>query len=138
MRSYFALTVACLLFSPVAFAAQAADEMLIAGLQAWVSNGSEAGLHTWYSDQPDVVLEMQDKLRPELKRLGDVIDTEVIAIQPISKRVTRYYLAVYFSNAPLWIRIERYATDKRVVFLPLRFSTNPDQILPSYLTDLQL
>lgn len=138
MRSYFALISACFVFSSVAFAAQPPDEVLITGLQAWVSHGSEAGLRTWYSDQPDTVSELQEKLRPELKRLGDVIDSEVIAVQPISKRITRYYVAIYCANAPLWIRIERYATDKRPLFLPLRFSPNPDEILPSYLTELQL
>jgi len=138
MRSYFTLISVCFVFSSVGLAAQPPDEVLIAGLKAWLANGSEAGLRTWYSDQPDMVLELQEKLRPELKRLGDVIDTEVIAVQPVSKRVTRYYVAIYCATAPLWIRIERYATDKRPLFLPFRFSTNSDQILPSYLTELQL
>src|SRR3954465_10567474 len=114
MRSYFVLTFACIVFSSGAFAAQP-DEVLNSGLQAWVSHGSEAGLRTWYSDQPDAVTEVLEKLRPELKRLGDVIDTEVIAVQPVSKRVTRYYVAIYFTTAPLWIRIERYETEKRVL-----------------------
>ena len=116
-------------------AAPSPDKTLTLGLQAWLDNGVDAGLRTWFADRPELAFEMKNQLQPLIKELGDVIDTEVVAIQPISKRVTRYYVAVYFTRAPLWLRVERYASEKAAFYLPLRFSTDPDRILPGYLTE---
>ncbi|MEO6002995.1 MAG: hypothetical protein ABIZ04_20325 [Opitutus sp.] len=139
MRSLLVLSLACLLTTPaVSFAAQSPDPELLNGLQAWNANGPIAGLRVWYASQPDLALELGDTLKAAVKTMGQVIDTEVIAIQPVSKRVTRYYVAVNYTNGPLWIRIERYVSDKQPIFLRLRFSTDPDRILPGYLTEFQL
>jgi len=61
-----------------------------------------------------------------------------VAIQTVSKRVVRYYVAVYYSRSPLWLRIERYTGERSSFFLPLRFSVDPDRILPGYITEFQL
>jgi hypothetical protein len=78
---------------------------------------------------------MRDKLFPVTRDLGDVIDSEVVNIQVISKRVTRYYVAVYYTRCPVWIRIERYSSRDKSFYLPLKFSLNPDDILPGYVTE---
>jgi hypothetical protein len=78
---------------------------------------------------------MNAKLSSATKNLGFVIDTEVVAIQTISKRVTRYYVAINFARRPLWIRIERYMGNDKASYLPLKFSLEPDDFLPGYLTD---
>ena len=137
MRSLAFVAFLLLLALPGTFAAQVPDKVLSHGLQAWQDNGVEAGLRTWYADRPALAYEMKEKLQPLIAELGEVIDTELIAIQPISKRVTRYYVAVYFTRAPLWLRVERYASEKQGFYLPLRFSTDPDRILPGYLTEFQ-
>ena len=138
MRFFVVLALACLIVPRAASAAQTPDPVLTIGLQAWIDNGVDAGLHTWYPDRPELALEMKEKLLPVIKDLGEVIDTEVVAIQPLSKRVTRYYIAVYFTRCPLWLRVERYASDKKAFYLPLKFSIDPDRILPGYLTEFQL
>lgn len=137
MRSIVLFVLTSLLVQVPAFAAQRPDPILLNGLQAWLDNGVDAGLRTLYSDRPALAFEMKEKLQPFIRELGDVIDTEVIAIQTVSKRVTRYYVAVYFTRAPLWLRIERYASEKTSFYFPLRFSTDPDRILPGYLTEFQ-
>ena len=138
MRSLLLLLVGLLATPAVTFAAQTPDPVLLNGLQAWVANGPDAGLRVWYADQPELALELKETLLAGAKSMGQVIDTEVIAIQPVSKRVTRYYVAVNYTNGPLWIRIERYVSDKHPIFLRLRFSSDPDRILPGYLTEFQL
>lgn len=137
MRPFLLLLLSCCIagLASSARAAQTPDPVLLEGLRAWDVNGLEAGLHVWYADRPTVGFEMKEKLLPVIKDLGEVIDTEVVAIQTISKRVTRYYVAVYFERCPLWLRVERYAGEKRTFYLPLRYSIDPDRILPGYLTE---
>ena len=121
-------------FGPFARAAQPADPVLVNGLQAFVSNGLDAGVRVWFADRPELAAEMHDQLFKATRALGSLIDTEIVAVQPVSKRVTRYYAALYFTRCPLWLRVERYQNEDRAFYLPLRFSTNPDEILPGYIT----
>jgi hypothetical protein len=133
----FVLLLACLIFgalSPVR-AASAPDPVLVDALRASVANGLDAGLRTLYSNRAWLAQEMKEKLTPVTRTLGDIIDTEIVAVQPVSKRVTRYYVAIYFTRCPLWLRIERYANQEQAFYLPLRFSTNPDEIMPGFITD---
>lgn len=140
MRALLALFSALCLLASAAPAARAAtpqvpDRVLVEGLDAALPNGLEAMLRIWYADRPALALEMRDKLYPLTRTLGTVIDTEIVAIQPVSKRVTRYYVAIYFSRCPVWMRVERYANNETAFYLPLRFSTNPDEIMPGYITE---
>ncbi|MDD2765032.1 MAG: hypothetical protein PHE83_13775 [Opitutaceae bacterium] len=109
--------------------------MFTKGLQACVTNNLEACLGIWYAGYPKLAAEMNAKVSAATKNLGNVIDTEVVATQTISKRVTRYYAAIYFARRPLWIRIERYTSGEGSFYLPLKYSFEPDEILPGYLTD---
>jgi hypothetical protein len=132
------LVSALLMVSPsLTHAAQPADPVLVEGLQTFVSNGIEAGLRAWYSDRPELGAEMREQLFKVTRNLGPIIDTEVVAVQAVSKRVTRYYVALYFTRCPLWMRVERYQNAERAFYLPLRFSTNPDEILPGYVTEFR-
>jgi hypothetical protein len=137
MRPLLSLLLSCFLFGSVGIAAQTPDPVLLNGLKAWLANGSDAGLHVWYADNPELSFTMKEKVRTVVRDMGSVFDTEVIAIQTISKRVTRYYVAVYYDSGPLWLRIERYLSDKQASYLPVRFSTDPDRILPGYITEFQ-
>jgi hypothetical protein len=127
-------TILLLVIAPLR-AAQAPDPVLIQGLQTFVSNGIEAGLRVWFSDRPQLGAEMRDQLVKATQNFGSIIDTEIVAVQPVSKRVTRYYVAIYFNRCPLWLRVERYQNGDRAFYLPLRFSTNPDEVLPGYVTE---
>jgi hypothetical protein len=120
---------------PAARAAQAPDPVLVNGLHAFAANGIEAGLRVWFSDRPDLGAEMRELLFKTTRTLGSIIDTEIVAVQLVSKRVTRYYVAIYFTRCPLWLRVERYQNQDRAFYLPLRLSTNPDEILPGYITE---
>lgn len=137
MRLPFAL-VSCLfslcLAVPVR-AAQTPDPVLLEGLRSFISNGPEAGLRVWFSDRPELAIESHEALLRATRNLGRIIDTELVAVQPVSKRVTRYYVAIYFEKRPLWLRVERYASGERAFYLPLRMSVNPDEILPGYITE---
>lgn len=136
MRSKLLLLVPlCLLLLAPARAAQAPDPVLVQGLQTFVSNGIEAGLRVWFSDRPELGAEMREALLKATRNLGPIIDTEIVAVQPVSKRVKRYYVAIYFNRCPLWLRVERYENADRAFYLPLRFSTNPDEVLPGYITE---
>lgn len=127
-----AFLLACL---PATRAAQPPDPVLTDGLKAIVANSLEAGLRTWYANRIWLADEMKDRLFPLTRTLGSVIDTEIIAVQPVSKRVTRYYVAIYFTRCPVWLRVERYANAEQAFYLPLRFSTNADEILPGFVTE---
>ena len=136
MRSFFILTACFVILRGAVFAAEI-DPVLRTGLNTWVENGAEAGLRAWYSDRPAVAFETKEKLLSVVADLGTPIDSEVVAVQTISQRVTRYYVAIYFTQGPLWIRIERYANNVTAFYLPLKFSTDPDRILPGYITEFQ-
>lgn len=131
------LLAACIALAlPSVRAAQtpSVDPVLTQGLQSMMSNGVYAGLRVWFANRPAIGTEMYDRINPVIRPLGNLIDHEIVAVQPISTRVTRYYVALYFTRCPLWLRVERYANDEQAFYLPLRFSTNPDEILPGYVT----
>jgi hypothetical protein len=118
--------------------AQPVDPVLANGLQACVTNGLQACLEVWYAGRPghpEMNGEMNAKVCAETKNLGEVFDTEVVAIQTISKRITRYYVAIYFTRRPLWIRIDRYTVRDRSFYLPFKYSLEADDFLPGSLTD---
>ena len=130
--------VSILLFlTPAVRAAEPPDPVLLEGLQTFVANGIDAGLRVWYLDRPELAAEMREQLFKATKNFGTIIDTEVVAVQPVSKRVKRYYVAIYFTRCPLWLRVERYQNGERAFYLPLRFSTNPDEVLPGYITEFR-
>jgi hypothetical protein len=135
MRSWLLLLSFVVLASTPLRAAQPPDPVLVQGLETFVTNGIEAGLRVWYSDRPELGAEMRDQLLKATRTLGPIIDSEIVAVQPISKRVKRYYVAIYFHRCPLWLRVERYQNGDRAFYLPLRFSTNPDEVLPGYITE---
>jgi hypothetical protein len=134
MRALVSLFALAVLTSALP-AAQAPDPILVEGLQTFATNGIEAGLRVWYSDRPELGAEMRELLFKSTRNLGSIIDTEIVAVQLVSKRVTRYYVAIYFTRCPLWLRVERYQNQDRAFYLPLRVSTNPDEILPGYITE---
>ena len=136
MRSTLLLACVILVLAPALRATQTPDPVLTKGLQVYMTNGLEACLWVWYADRPKLAAEMKDKVSAVTKDFGEVIDTEIVAIQPISKRITRYYVGIYFARRPLWIRVERYTgSDNKSIFLPLKFSLEADDILPGYLID---
>jgi hypothetical protein len=137
MRLNLLLVLLALCFAPGLRAAQTPDPILVDGLQNFVTNGIDAGVRTWYSDRPALAAEMRDLLTRVTANLGNLIDSEIVAVQPVSKRVTRYYVALYFTRCPLWMRVERYQNAERAFYLPLRFSINPDEILPGYITEFR-
>lgn len=115
-------------------AAQTPDSTLTLGIQTCVNNGLESGMRVWYADQPKLGTEMVEKITQASAALGGLIDAELVTIQPVSKRVTRYYVALYFARSPLWVRIERYESRDKVYYFPLKCSTQSDEILPGYVT----
>jgi hypothetical protein len=135
MRNFLALVSLLLLSAGGIRAASAPDPTLTLGLQTCVSNGIDAGIRTWYADREDLGTDMSNKVLNDSAKLGSLIDYEVVATQAISKRVTRYYVALYFTRGPLWLRVERYDNREKALFLPLRCSTNPDEVLPGYITE---
>lgn len=135
MRAFASLLVLSAALTSALPAAQSPDPILVEGLQTFATNGIEAGLRVWYSDRPELGAEMRELLFKSTRNLGSIIDTEIVAVQLVSKRVTRYYVAIYFTRCPLWLRVERYQNQDRAFYLPLRVSTNPDEILPGYITE---
>jgi hypothetical protein len=71
-------------------ASTAPDATLTRGLENFLANGVEAGVRSLYPDRPELAVKVKDEMLPATKNLGDVIDTEIVAVQPISKRVTRF------------------------------------------------
>lgn len=123
----------CLLFMaplPTALAAGSRDATLDAGLQACEVNGIRACLRIWYPDRPEWVTRFEDGIREKTLGLGDITGTEVVTSQTLSSQVVRYYVVVYYDQAPLWLRIDRYTVGIKQRFLPLEYSLKPEDILP--------
>lgn len=138
MKLRAALLALCVLVAPALRAAVAADLTLNNTLTQFVTNGLESGLRTLYgADHAGLAMEMYEKIFPAVRNLGDIIDTEIVVTQPVSKRVTRFYVAIYYTRRPLWVRIERYQNADRAFYLPLKFSLNSDDILPGYITEFR-
>lgn len=135
MRPVVLVALFVLLASPLARGAQSAEMILNDGLREFVTNGPEAGIRAWFSDRPELAAQMTKRVLSASSTLGSTIDSEVVATQRLSTRVTRVFVAIYFARSPLWIRLERYDNGEKSFFLPLKCSTDPDEILPGYITD---
>lgn len=126
------------LSGPALRAAPSADPVLTRGLQLAISSGLESCLETWYAGppgHPEIHPAFNARIVAETKSLGDIFDAEVLSVQSISKRVTRYYVAIYFARRPVWISIERYASRDQSFYLPLKYSMEADDILPAAMTE---
>ena len=140
MRCLLACALLVALAAPQARAATPEpDPAVTQGLQLYQteSNGLEACLGVWFNDKPKLAEELLEQIGPVAKDLGVVQGAEVVATQRVSQRVERYFIAVYYTRRPLWLSLERYALPDKTTSLGLRFSTDEDKILPSYLTDVQ-
>ncbi len=135
MRTPPAVLLAVLLLAPAVRAVPVNEPVRAKTLQICQTSGLEAALLNLYADRPVLAADLKEKVAALTKGLGAVIDTEVIATHPIGKRLVRFYVAVYFVRRPLWLRIDRYAGRDDPVFLPPRYSLDPDEILPGYLTE---
>lgn len=135
MRPNIVLASLLLTLASAAHGAPAADPVLTKGLQVCLTNGVEACVLNWYADRPKLAAETRDKIAAFTKDLGNVFDTEVVTVQPITKRLTRFYVAIYFTRRPLWLRVDRYTGSDQSFFLPLKYSLDPDDILPGYVTE---
>jgi len=135
MRPALACLAALLLLPPAVRAVPVNDPVLAKTLQICQTSGLETALLNLYADRPVLAAELKEKVSALTRGLGVVIDTEVVATHPIGKRLVRFYVAVYFVRRPLWLRIDRYAGRDDPVFLPPRYSLDPDEILPGYLTE---
>ena len=124
---------------PARAAAPEPDPAVTQGLQLYQteSNGLEACLGVWFSDKPKLAEELLDQIGPVAKDLGVVQGAEIVATQRVSQKVERYFIAVYYTRRPLWLSLERYVLPDKTTSLGLKFSTDEDKILPSYLTDVQ-
>lgn len=138
MRALLAPLLALFLCAaPFARAAQANDPKLQNAFSTWIANGVDAGLAALYSERAEFALDLRQPLLAITDRLGSTVDWEVVAVQTVSTRVVRYYIAVYYQRRPLWLRVERYSNGEKVFYLPLRYSLSPDDILPGYVTEFK-
>ena len=135
MRPSLVLASVLLALAPAVRGAPAADPVLTKGLQVCLTNGIEACVLNLYADRPKLAVEIRDKIVAYTKDLGNVIDTEVVTVQPITRRLTRFYVAIYFARRPLWLRGDRYTGSDQSFFLPLKYSAELDDILPGYITE---
>lgn len=115
---------------PTAWAAGSRDATLDAGLKACEVNGIRACLRILYPDRPEWVSRFEDGIREKTQGLGDITGTEVVTSQALSSQVVRYTVVVYYDQAPLWLRIDRYTVGIKQRFLPLEYSLKPEDILP--------
>jgi hypothetical protein len=119
-------------------AAEPTDPLVAAGLQACTANGVAAAVRAWYAGEPEVGAAVETRLVNATRDLGPPLGTEIVSVQRVSQRVQRYFIAVYFRQRPLWLRLDRYHNGERVFLMPLKFSFDPDDILPAYVTEFRL
>jgi len=106
-------------------------ETFRAGLLAYQTNGPDALLHTWYTDdEQDKVADLKKRLVTLTSNLGEVVDTEVFAPKEIGRHVQRLYGVIYFQKRPVWLRAEYYTIEGRGGFISLEFSREASDILP--------
>lgn len=108
MRHAFALLGLLVLLSGSVLRSQPLEPALLKGLELCLTNGIETGVRAWYADRSEVGAEMSAKVERESAKVGGLIDTEVVATQVISRRVTRYFVALYHTQGTVWIRVDRY------------------------------
>lgn len=124
------LLVLGLLLATPCFASEGLD-VFRAGLQAFQTNGPDALLSTWYTqDEQEKLTGLRKRLNAMTEHLGTVIDTEVFAPKEIGRHVQRLYGVVYFQKRPIWLRAEYYTIEGRGGFISLDFSKDASEILP--------
>ncbi|MFT3868084.1 MAG: hypothetical protein QM715_06250 [Nibricoccus sp.] len=124
------LFILSLFFATSCFATDGLD-VFRAGLQAFQTNGADALLSTWYTqDEQEKLTGLRKRLTSMTEHLGTVIDTEVFAPKDLGRHVQRLYGVIYFQKRPIWLRAEYYTIDGRGGFISLEFSREASEILP--------
>lgn len=130
-RSWFWLVLVFVTLAPAALTAVETDTVLLSGLRACDVNDLRTCIRTWYAHDPKLNEQVQNQLEKVSAGLGDILGTEIVSARDLSKRVRRYYIAVYFDKHPLWLRVDRYNTNGVVqITLPLKYSLAAGEILP--------
>lgn len=134
-RAWFLFALIIALMAPAVATAAESDAVIQTGLQACNVNDLRTCIRTWYAHDPVQADKLQLQLDNATKGLGDILSTEIVATRDLGKRVRRYYIALYFSKHPFWLRVDRYNTNGIVqITLPLKFSLVAGEILPREVT----
>lgn len=124
------LLIGLLLVTPC-FASEGLD-VFRAGLQAFQTNGPDALLNTWYTqDEQEKLTGLRKRLTAMTERLGTVVDIEVFSPKELGRNVQRLYGVIYFQKRPIWLRAEYYTIEGHGGFISLDFSKEASEILPT-------
>jgi len=134
-RSWLWLVLVFVTLAPRILTAAETDPVFLNGLHACNVNDLRTCIRTWYAHDLAQADKLQMQMEKVTKGLGDILGAEIVATRDLGTRVRRYYVAVYFNEHPLWLRVDRYNTNGfAVITLPLKYSLTAGEILPRELS----
>lgn len=126
----FTLVLVLLLAVVMRLNAQTGEVDLNFAFSQMKANGLTPFAKLLYSgDQKNSQL-LVDQLGPLVQPAGEFIGFELLSRRPLTKRVERLLIAIYFDNFPVYMRIDYYENTKGRICLPAKFSKDAAEILP--------
>ena len=129
MKTFTLIVILCLTFA-CRLGAQSGEVDLNFAFSQMKGNGLTPFAKMLYpGDQKNSQL-LVDQLGPLVQSGGEFIGFELLSRRPLTKRVERLVIAIYFENFPVYMRIDYYENTKGRICLPAKFSKEAAEILP--------
>lgn len=126
----FTLVIVMFLTAGTRLSAQMGEIDLNFAFSQMKSNGLMPFAKLLYAGDQKNSQQLVDQLGPLVQSAGDFNSFELLGRRPLTKRVERLVIAIYFDNFPVYMRIDFYENTKGRICLPAKFSREAADILP--------
>jgi hypothetical protein len=128
MKTTFLLFL--LLALGVRVGAQTPEAKLTFAFSQLKGNGVATFAGTLYGIDADSAKLLADQLGPLVRESGDYFGYQVVTRTPLTKRVERLVIAIYYDKFPVYMRVDLYDTPSGRIYLPASVSRDAAAILP--------
>ncbi len=130
MRKLLALLVLAAAFVACGHAQQTDNRLDFAFAQL-KSNGAGPFARALFVSNPTAAQQLETQLGPLVSNGGGYIGYDVLSRKPLTSRIDRYIVAIYYEKYPVFLRIDSYRSSEGRLFLPAIVSLDADKILPA-------
>lgn len=130
MRTLLALTILAAVFAAGAHAQQT-DSRLDFAFAQLKSNGPGPFARALFDPNPAAAHRLETQLTPLVANDGGFIGYEVLSRKPLTSRIDRIVVAIYYEKGPVFLRIDSYRSSEGRIFLPALVSDDADKVLPA-------
>lgn len=116
--------------------AQQTDNRLDFAFAQLKSNGPGPFARALFDPNPGAARQLETQLSPLVANAGGYIGYEVLSHKPLTRRIDRNIVAIYYEKGPVFLRIDSYRSSDQRIFLPAFVSNDADKVLPAEMLEV--